>query len=83
MTDLNETNFAPPNWRGALMSSPEGAKTDAGRRLLWFMDDQVGGIRIRSFDARLTRRIVEEMVPRIEAEAAAEAVARYIAEGER
>ena len=41
--------------------------TDAGKRLLWMLDDRPD---IKAFDAKLVRRIVEEFVPRIEAEAA-------------
>lgn len=48
------------------------ASTEAGRRLLWMVETErlpTGRRWPRTFEARLTERIVEEFVPRIEEEA--------------
>jgi hypothetical protein len=53
-------------------------RTKAGAKLLWMFDLERNGqgrIVTRTFDARLTRRIVEEFVTRIEREAAENAAA--------
>ena len=54
------------------MTLPVESRTKAGRRLLWMFGlerNGTGRILTRTFDARLTRRILEDFIPRIEEEA--------------
>ena len=44
-------------------------ETEAGKRLLWMLDERFDSGSVKAFDAKLVRRIVEDFIPRIEAEA--------------